>query len=95
MFTELMASGSGGSDKELRVYVLSGDAGTITCDAKIESLILSYYSPNTFQESIAVLYPGETYNDPNGVDVITFNSDGKTIVRTGRSRNYSYIAVME
>ena len=87
--------GSGGSDKELRVYVYSGSAGTITCDAKIESLIIYIYSINTFAESLAVLHPGETYNDPNGVDVLTLNSDGQTIVRTGSSKNYTFIAVME
>jgi hypothetical protein len=41
------------------------------------------------------MYPGETYNNPGGVDIITLNSDGKTIVRTGSSKNYVYIAVME
>lgn len=96
MFTEFLTSGSGGgSDKDFRIYVFSGAAGTITSDATIESLIIYYYIHNTFQESIAVLHPGETYNDPNGVDVITFNSDGKTIVRTGSSKNYVFVAVME
>lgn len=96
MFTELLASGSGGgSDKDLRVYVYSGSAGTITSDATIESLIIYYYGLNTFQESLAVLHPGETFDDPNSVDVLTLNSDGKTIVRTGSSKNYVFVAVME
>jgi hypothetical protein len=96
MFTEMMMSGSGGgSDKDLRLYFYSGSAETITCDAKIESLILYYYNVHAFQKNIAVLHPGETYNEPGGVDVLTLNSDGKTIVRTGSSKNYVFVAVME
>ena len=95
MFTEMMMSSGGGSDKDLRVYYFTGSAGTITCDAKIESLNICYCNLYAFQEVIAVLHPGETYNDPNRVDVLTFNSDGKTIVRTGNSKNYMFIAVME
>lgn len=91
----VVSAGSGESDKNLRVYGLSGSAGTITCDAKIESLNICYYNLYAFQEVIAVLHPGETYNEPGGVDVLTLNSDGKTIVRTGSSKNYTFIAVME
>lgn len=96
MIVQMKSAGSGeSSEKDLRVYYFTGSAETITCDAKIGSLIIYQVAQYVFQESIAVLHPGETYNDSNGVDVITFNSDGKTIVRTGRSKNFMFIAVME